>query len=230
MRMKRWKRYTEGMLAAGLGLVMLSPVFGEAPDEALGRHGRTIDAVAARSTGQERVAGWIAADLNAACQCQAYSAESVAAQRAQNGWGWGEVVIADKLALALVPGILAQNPALTPAQALALATASVTTARQSMGWGAIAKANGLRLGEVVSKVAETASAAARGPKDRDTAPGTSGLDVAGKSAKGNHGDAATGRASEGSRGPGDRGDRGGSGGPGGGGGGGGGAGGSGGKK
>jgi hypothetical protein len=155
MRQAQWPRW---VLVGSLVVALAAPLGGDTPDEALARQAQAIDGVGATPPGQERVATRVAVELNAACGCTAYSAASVTAQQAQNGWGWGEVVIANRLAQALVPGILTTNPALTPQQALALATANVTVARQSAGWGAIARANGLRLGDLVSSVGKTASA------------------------------------------------------------------------
>jgi hypothetical protein len=159
------------ILSASLALALLVPARGETLDEALARHAKAIDARAATPPGQQRVADRVAAELNTACQCAAYSIEAVTPQRAQNGWGWGEVVIANTLAQALVPGIVQANPALTPAQAQVQATANVTTARQSMGWGAIAKANGLKVGDLVNSVEKTSTAVTATGKSRDATAG-----------------------------------------------------------
>jgi hypothetical protein len=165
------------MRQAVMGLILVvaaasraAPATGGEPAEAaLDRHARAIDGAAQTPSGQAKVASRVAQDLNATCRCGSYSPASVQAQRAQNGWGWGEVVIANRMAQALVPGILRANPTLTPAQALARATAQVTTARSGTGWGAMAKANGLKVGDLVSSVEKSARAVEK--SERAAGPG-----------------------------------------------------------
>jgi hypothetical protein len=130
----------------------------------------------------------VAQDLNATCQCTTYSPASVAAQRAQNNWGWGEVVIANRLAQALAAELLKSQPGLTPAQALAQATGQVTGARQTMGWGAIAQAHGLKVGEVVSSVEKTAKAVERPDKTGNATSGKGPDRSANKADKGSKAD------------------------------------------
>jgi len=217
------------MVAVGL---IAGPASGADDDVTLDRHARSINEAAATPPGQERVATRLADELNTASGLKPgpYTAASLQAQRAQNSWGWGEVLIANRLAQALAPTIAKQNPALTPAQALNQATAQVTTARQQgMGWGAIANANGMKLGGVVSGVEKTAKAVERADKAAAEKAAQSG--PSGKSDKGAKGEGAKGdkggrgadvAGGSGSGGPGGgRGDSGrGDGGPGGGGGGG----------
>ena len=154
-----------------MSLLQPAPAGGEPLEDSLAPHAKAIDRTATTPPGQERVATRVAQDLNATCQCTAYTPASVAAQRAQNNWGWGEVVIANRLAQALATGLLKSQPTLTPAQALAQATGQVTAARQTMGWGAIAQAHGLKVGAVVSSVEKTAKAVERSDK---TGSATSG--------------------------------------------------------
>jgi len=203
------------------------------PEATLEAHARAIDDAAARPGGQERVATRLAADLNAAWGKPPgpYSAASVTAQRAQNGWGWGGTFIANRLAQAIAQTTMKNNPAVTPAQALTQATAQVAAARaQSMGWGAIAKANGLKVGDLVSSAEKTAKAVEKADKtatDKGGQAGKSGkagTDKADKDAKGDkaggRSDVAADRAGSGAGTAGDRGGGGGHGGSGAGGGGG----------
>ncbi len=121
----------------------------------------TVNSAATTSAGSQQVATKIARELNAVCTCTTYSASSVTAQRAQTGWGWGEVLIADRLALAI------SQQSKIP---LSTALGQVTTARQQgMGWGAIAHANGLSLGSLVSGVEKSANAVANAGKAADNA-------------------------------------------------------------
>jgi hypothetical protein len=152
------------VLWLAISLLQPAPSRGEALEDSLAPHIKAIDRTATTPPGQERVATRVAQDLNATCKCTAYTPASVAAQRAQNSWGWGEVVIANRLAQARATELLKSQPGLTPAQALALATGQVTAARQTMGWGAIAQAHGLKVGEVVSSVEKTAKAVERSDK------------------------------------------------------------------
>jgi hypothetical protein len=187
-----------------------------------------VNSAATTSAGSQQVAAKIASELNAACKCATYSASSVTAQRAKTGWGWGEVLIADRLALAI------SQQAKIP---LSTAQGQVTTARQQgMGWGAIAHTNGLNLGSLVSSVEKSANAVANAGKAGDNAAkGQSHGSVAASGGQSNSGQGAGagaghgGAGAGGGQGGGGGGGHGGGGGNGGGGGGGGGAGG-GGKK
>jgi len=97
---------------------------------------------ATTSAGAQQAAARMAAELNAECKCTAYTAASLTAQRTQNGWGWGEVLIANELAQAL-----SQKVGIS----LTKATAMVAQDRQhGMGWGQIAQANGLDLATAVA--------------------------------------------------------------------------------
>ena len=155
---------------------------------ALDRDRRDVDRAAA-SLGSSRVAERLATELNATWgrAPAPYSAESLTAQRAATGWGWGEVVIGNRLAQEIAASLMAANPALTPAEALAQALAQVTAARQARtGWGVIAQQNGLKLGPLVADVRRAAAALGAGPKgSAASAKGTEpGAKASGKSAKG----------------------------------------------
>lgn len=121
----------------------------------------TVNSAATTSAGSQQVAGKIASELNTACSCTTFSASSVSAQRTKTGWGWGEVLIADRLALAI-----SQQSNVTFAAALGQVT---TSRQQGMGWGAIANAQGLNLGKLVSSVKQSANAVANAGKAADPA-------------------------------------------------------------
>jgi hypothetical protein len=159
------------VLWLAMSLLQPAPSRGEALEDSLAPHAKAIDRTATTPPGQGRVATRVAQDLNATCKCTAYTPASVAAQRAQNNWGWGEVVIANRLAQTLATELLKSQPGLTPAQALAQATGQVTAARQTMGWGAIAQAHGLKVGEIVSSVEKTAKAVERSDKTGNATSG-----------------------------------------------------------
>jgi hypothetical protein len=115
---------------------------------------RAIDQ-AATNSGSRNVAGRLASQLNSSWgrTPAPYSAESLTAQRAETGWGWGSVLIGNRLAQHMAESLLATNPTLTPEEALAQSLTAVTAARQAhTGWGAIAKDNGVKLGTLVSSV------------------------------------------------------------------------------
>jgi hypothetical protein len=150
------------LFGALLGLGALPPP-GAADEAATSLDGaaRRIDGSAPPPAGQTRVAGRIAEELNATWGLapRPYSTASVTRQRTRNGWGWGEVVIANRLAQELARTLLAANPTLSTAQAFRQATAQITAARQQgMGWGAIANANGMKVGAVLRDVEHTAKA------------------------------------------------------------------------
>src|SRR5262245_51522629 len=140
-----------GVWLLALGASASAPAWAADPDP-LDKAATTVNAAATTSAGSRQVAAKIAGELNAACKCTAYSAASVTAQRAQTGWGWGEVLIADRLALAI-----SQQSKIPVSTALG----QVTTARQQgTGWGAIARAHGLSVGSLVGGIEKSASAVA----------------------------------------------------------------------
>jgi hypothetical protein len=160
------------LLALGAALMVAAPAWGEDPTVDLDNHARVIDRAASTPAGQERVANLLARELNAAWGHPPgpYSAASLNAQRSQNRWGWGEVLIGDRLAQQVAQTLMKQDRALTPAQALAQGTAQVTsTRRQRTGWGAIARASGVSLGGLVSSVEKTAQSIERAEKGADRA-------------------------------------------------------------
>jgi hypothetical protein len=142
----------------GIGLLGLGAFIGAqawgADKDPFEKPANTVNSTATTSAGSQQVAGKIADQLNAACACSTFSASSVMDQRAETGWGWGSVLIADLLALAISQQ--SQIPFET-------ALNQVTTARQQGGgWGAIAKANGLNVGKAVSEAVKSANAVAAG--------------------------------------------------------------------
>jgi hypothetical protein len=188
-----------GISVAAVVLVTGPPAArGQTGDDLLDRHARMVNEAATTPAGQARVASRLAHELNVGSGLTPgpYTAASLQAQRTENGWGWGEVLIANRLAQALAPTVATQNPTLTPAQALAQATAQVTAARQQgMGWGAIANASGTRLGGVVSSVEKTAKAVERADQAASGKAGKSGPPgPAGQSDKGAKGDSGKGSA------------------------------------
>jgi hypothetical protein len=148
----------------------------------LDKHAQAVDGVTA-NTGSEKVASRLASQLNEAWgrTPAPYTAESLTAQRTQTGWGWGGVLIGNRLAQQMAETRLAANPALTPEQALVESLAAVTAARQAhTGWGVIAKDNGVKLGPLVSSVKKstesvTASLQSSG-KQGSGKPGTKSAD------------------------------------------------------
>src|SRR5262245_31532741 len=151
-RMRTYSILVAGWLAA-------STLFGATPgwtadSSALDEHARAVDRAATKA-GSQHVAGRLASQLNDSWgrSPAPYSSESLAAQRAQTGWGWGGVLIGNRLAQHMAETRLAANPTLTPEEALAQSLAAVTAARQAhTGWGVIAKENGVTLGPLVSSV------------------------------------------------------------------------------
>jgi len=173
-----------GWLAASLAFVG-GPVLAADPPE-LDRHARAVDQ-AATSAGQQHVAERLAAELNASWgrTPAPYTAESLTAQRAQNGWGWGGVLIGNRLAQHVAESRLAANPTLTPEEALAQSLGQVTAARQAhTGWGVIAQENGVKLGTLVSSVRHSTEAVATGAKGTGGVTGKSVGKGADKAAKG----------------------------------------------
>jgi hypothetical protein len=165
-------------LIAVCGVAAPWTAWGADPTPDLDRHARAVDQ-AAEAQGQMQVAGRLADQLNASWGQTPgpYTAASLADQRARNGWGWGEVLIGNLLAQSIARNLMAANPTLTPAQALALATDQVTAARQAgAGWGVISKEAGVKLGKLVSGVQKSAAAVSAGEKSpgavKATAKGT----------------------------------------------------------
>ena len=163
----------------GVGLVILaawtgSPAWG-VDNDPLEKSAASVNAAAASAESQQ-VAARLASELNASCKCTAYTAANLTAQRTQNSWGWGEVLIANELAQAL---------SLKLGISLTKATTMVTQDRQQdMGWGQIAHANGLNLGRLVSGVERSANAVAAANK---TAQGNAGNSSSGGTSSGGPG-------------------------------------------
>jgi hypothetical protein len=225
MRLRRW--IGVGLLGLGALALVSGPAWGTDSDP-FEKPTATVNSAATTSAGSQQVAAKIASELNAACKCTTYSASSVSAQHTKTAWGWGEVLIADRLAIAI-----SQQAKIS----LSTAQGQVTTARQQgMGWATIAHTNGLNLGSLVSSVEKSANAVANAGKAGDNAAkGQSHGSVAASGGQSNSGQGAGagaghgGAGAGGGQGGGGGGGQGGGGGNGGGGGGGGGAGG-GGKK
>jgi hypothetical protein len=190
MRLRRWI----GVGLLGLGVLVSGPAWGADPDP-FEKPTTTVNNAATTSAGSQQVAAKIASELNAACKCTTYSASSVSAQRTKTGWGWGEVLIADRLALAI-----SQQSKVSFSTALG----QVTTARQQgTGWGAIAHTNGLNLGSLVSSVEKSANAVANAGKAGDNAAkGQSHGSVAASGGQGNSGQGAGAAAGHGGAGAG----------------------------
>ena len=216
----------------GIGLLGLTasigaPARGEDHDP-FDKAATTVNGAASTPAGARQVAGKIAGELNTACACSTFSSESVSAQRARTGWGWGEVLVADRLALAI-----SQQSKISFDTALG----QVTAARgQPAGWGAIAKANNLNVGQLVSGITKSADAVAGAGHNVDKSQGRGNAANAGAARSDSnpgvgagHGAAGAGEGPGGGHGAGGGG-QGGGGGGGGGGGAGGGGGGGGGKK
>jgi hypothetical protein len=161
------------LLGAGLLLVQRPLAWSEPPEAAIEKSTKAVDGLGTTPPGQERVAERLAQQLNTSWGFTPapYSKGSILAQRAQNGWGFGSTLIGNQLAQALARSMMTTNPALTPEQALAHATAQITAAReqQKMGWGAIAKANDLKVGELTSRVEKTAQALEKAEKAAEKA-------------------------------------------------------------
>lgn len=140
-----------GIGLLGLGVFIGVPAWG-ADKDPFEKAANTVNSAATTSAGSQQAAGKIANELNTACACSDFSPSSVTDQRAQTGWGWGEILIGDRLALAI-----SQQSQVSFATALS----QVTTARQQgMGWGAIAHANDLNVGKLVSDSVKSANAVA----------------------------------------------------------------------
>ena len=174
--MRTYSTLMAGWLAATI-------VFGATPgrtadSSSLEADARAVDQAAA-TKGSQNVAGRLASQLNSSWGRTPgpYSAESLTAQRAETGWGWGGVLIGNRLAQHAAESLLAANPTLTPEEALAQSLAAVTAARQAhTGWGVIAKDNGVKLGALVSSVRHTTESVTgqrtghpQGPKTVDRA-------------------------------------------------------------
>jgi hypothetical protein len=160
-------------VSVGLGLAA-SLVLGVAPGQSsessnLDQHAQAVDR-ASKNAGSQHVAGRLASELNDSWGRAPgpYSAESLATQREQTGWGWGGVMIGNRLAQHVAESRMAANPTLTPAEALAQSLAAVTAARQAhTGWGVIAQENGVKLGALVSSVKQSTESVTRGLRSAD---------------------------------------------------------------
>ncbi len=149
-------------LCAGALMVHPAASWGADPDADLARAAKAINDAARTTAGRKQVAGRVAEELNTSCHCSAFSATSVSTQHAQTGWGWGEVLVADSLALAISK---------KTGTSFNAALAQVASARQQgTGWGAIAKAHDLKVGPVVSDVQKSAKAVETSAKLGDKAP------------------------------------------------------------
>src|SRR5262245_46480189 len=151
-----------GLGLLGLGASIGAPAWGADQDQ-FDKAAKTVNDAALTSGGAQQVAGKIASELNAACACTTFSGASVTAQRAQTGWGWGETLIANRLALAI------SQQSNVP---FATALGQVTTARQTTGWGAIARANNLNVGQLASGVTKSANAVATAASNPGKGQGT----------------------------------------------------------
>jgi hypothetical protein len=154
-----------GITALLLGAVIMIAAPGVSwsadPDAQLQKAARVVNAAANTPAGQQKVADRLAHELNASCQCTTYSAASLSAQRAQTGWGWGELAIVNRLAQAI---------STKTGLSLAAATAQVTAEReQHTGWGAIAKAHDLKVGALVRDVDHVAKSVEKASKAADKA-------------------------------------------------------------
>ncbi len=151
-----------GRMAAPLvavGLLVAQPSWAWDADDRFNDAAKAVNGVATTPAGQERVAARLARELNASWGQPAYSAASLSAQRAQTGWGWGELLIADRLA---------QTISRKDGISLAQATAQVTAARQQgMGRGLIARAHDLKLGGGLNGVQSSAKSIEKAAKAAD---------------------------------------------------------------
>jgi hypothetical protein len=147
-------------LLLGAGILVAAPGVSSSadPDAQLQKSATVVNAAASTPAGAQKVADRLAHELNASCRCAAYSAASLSAQRAQTGWGWGELAIANRLAQAI---------SAKTGMSLAAATAQVTAERQHAGWGAIAKAHDLKVGALVSDVDRVAKSVEKAGKAVD---------------------------------------------------------------
>ena len=159
------------MIVSGLAAsLVLGVAPGRAADSAnLDQHAQAVDR-ASTNAGSQNVAGRLASELNDSWGRTPgpYTAESLATQRAQTGWGWGGVLIGNRLAQHVAESRLAANPTLTPAEALAQSLAAVTAARQARtGWGVIAQENGVKVGALVSSVKQSTESVTTGRRSTD---------------------------------------------------------------
>lgn len=128
---------------------------------------KAVDSVPRRraavtSPSEPPVAARLAQELNASWgwRPDPYTAASLTAQRAEHGWSWGEVLIANRLAQQVARGLMTSNPRLTPPQALAKAADQMTASwRHGVGWGALALASGARAEALVGGMAPAAPSA-----------------------------------------------------------------------
>jgi len=140
-------RTHRSIMAAALAItlgVWTSPAWGSEPDAKLAKDEARVDAAAATPVGAQQVAADLARDLNKDCKCTAFSAASITAQHSQTGLGWGELLVADRLAIAVSK---------KTGMPLAAAEAQVIGQRQQgLGWGQIAHADGVKIHGVVKDV------------------------------------------------------------------------------
>jgi uncharacterized membrane protein YgcG len=157
--MKAFTGITTLLLGAAIMIAAPGVSWSADPDAQLQKSAMVVNAAANTPAGQQKVADRLAHELNASCHCTTYSAASLRAQRAQTGWGWGELAIANRLAQAI---------STKTGVSLAAATAQVTAERQQhTGWGAIAKAHDLKVGALVSNVDQVAKSVEKASKAAD---------------------------------------------------------------
>ena len=152
MRSRMWL----GIGFLGLMATIGAPARGEDRDP-FDKAATTVNGAATTPAGAQQVAGKIASELNTTCACSTFSAQSVSAQRAQTGLGWGEVLIADRLALAISRQ---SKISFDTALGQVMAARQQPAGQQPAGWGAIAKANNLNVGQLVGGVTKSADAVA----------------------------------------------------------------------
>src|SRR5262245_34668755 len=120
--MKPFSGTTALLLSAVIMITAPGVSWSADPDAKLHKSAMVVNAATANTpAGQQKVADRLAHELNSSCQCTAYSAASLSAQRAQTGWGWGELAIANQLAQAI---------SAKTGMSLAAATAQVTAERR----------------------------------------------------------------------------------------------------
>lgn len=208
MRFRVWL----GIGLLGLGASVGALAWGANGDQ-LEKAAATVNSAALNSAGSDLVAGKIANELNAACACSDFTAQGVKDQRETTGLGWGALLIAERLALAISQqSQISFNAALSQV---------LSDHQQGMGWGAIGHANGLNVGKLVSDTVKSANAVANAANQSGKGQGQANVSEAGLHGSG-HGVGGAGAGHGGGGGQGGGGQGGGGGGAGGGGGGGGG--------
>lgn len=135
-------------LSAGLLLVQPTCSWGADPEVALDNHAEVVNRAAMTPQGEERVVARLSRELNV-------PAATLRAQRAQFRVGWGELVIANRLS-----------------QTTNVPVATLLGQHQSgMGWGAIARAQGLKVGALVNDVDRVAKAVEKAERAAEKAAG-----------------------------------------------------------